>query len=1452
MTPAVKTSSSSRVPGSLLLPLIAFLYGLLLHYSSADPMVPISKDMFIMESVEINMCITMNSSGLFLQNCNPHNGTMLWKWGAGRRLFNIGSSKCMGLYLSIPEEPLAMVECDSPQHTLSWRCSDGLLSGVDYYKLAAVDGKVVARKQLLHKWRDYLSSTENVCDHYFQEIHTHQGNGMGKPCVFPFKHNNTWYHECTTAGRSNGMYWCATTMVYDSDKKWGYCPSNDGACDVLWEKNNLTHVCYQFNLRSALPWSDARASCLAQGGDLLSIMNVAEQKYISNRLYHTGVMLWIGLNQLDGSVGWQWSDGTALAFINWRTNFTSHSFEEKHCGVYDAVGQHTWNSFECDSRLPYACKKYLTPRQHETFENWKYYPTKCELDWSPYNRHCYNLQTEEFSWFEASAACITNGGELMSVTSLAEIEFLLHFLAHENVSEAWIGLSTIDRDLVTFQWSDGSAVTFTSWQRHEPVSREDIKLCVSAQRAGGNWKAGLCSTRLVSICKKPELAETIMDVTVEQCDEAWERHGAYCYGFNARKLTFQEALSDSFCPLATITNRFEQAFINSLISNKIAVENLYFWIALEDMNNTGEYTWLVNNTQLRDVSFTNWNIQQPSHNGGCVAVGNRQHLGRWEVKDCKDFYAMSLCKQVLTVEEEEETTPHGENKDQVCPFTWDTEPSLQHCYKVFHHENLLRKRTWQEAEDMCQDFGAHLISFSNLEEQTFIIELLNTMFTPGQKRQFWTGFNKRNPSSEGSWEWTDGTPVVSSFWQDAQIHYDTMNCAAYRTDMKTVDMKYCDAKLEWICKIPKDFPWFFHQGNNYFFYYENADYDSFKFVCTWMQSEITSIHTEAEQAFIHSRIKKLSSETKKWWIGLEYDNPNDGFQRWEDGSSVNYTNWEKDPVGSSFSVKTKHCAYMASDTGLWSYSDCFALNSAICKTNVMFKMEHPKPHKDHEVQKQGICPPNWLYYESKCFFVHKREDGREYDWYAASHYCEEHSGVLTGITNEIDQAFIIMQLFGQKNSFWIGLRGYHYDMWENGASETYNNWSIIQFAHTNVNSSDTDKHDQLCPLIAADHDIHPTGVRYLTNCTDEGYGFICEKEQDISSNVIDESDMFPVSDIMEYGDKTYRVISGNMSWYDASKTCQQYGDNLVSIGDLYYHGFVTIIVHRMGYSHWIGYYRDNRGRDFEWEDGSRSRFVAWQDADSPQSDGNCVYIDTNGYWRTEDCDTVLQGALCLTSAGNKPEDYGGVCPEEWIPFQNYCYSFSSVLNTTYFHAAEDFCKQQGSRILTVLDEEEDLFIQDELQTFTSVQTIWLNKIISLNSSTVTWSDGTLANYSNWDHLDSAAAIGDYCVAMLLSRGKWSNALCSDRRGFVCKKPKDKQLSENNLNVARTSHAVIPLVVVTTLILSALIIFFGYLFKKNKSLTDLGIQTIQCTKFSIEAADVEECILITQLETEDSK
>lgn len=48
--------------------------------------------------------------------------------------------------------------------------------------------------------------------------------------------------------------------------------------------------------------------------------------FFSEQLSRETVEVWIGLNQLDEKAGWQWSDGTALSYLNWSPGTCSFLF----------------------------------------------------------------------------------------------------------------------------------------------------------------------------------------------------------------------------------------------------------------------------------------------------------------------------------------------------------------------------------------------------------------------------------------------------------------------------------------------------------------------------------------------------------------------------------------------------------------------------------------------------------------------------------------------------------------------------------------------------------------------------------------------------------------------------------------------------------------------------------------------------------------------------------------------------------------------------------------------------------------------------------------------------------------------------------------------------------------------------------------------------------------------
>ncbi|XP_078537804.1 secretory phospholipase A2 receptor [Lissotriton helveticus] len=1421
-----------------------------------------SREMFIMRSEQLNMCIRVDTSGIVLANCSQPSLNMLWKWVSENHLFNYGTKHCLGLNVLDKERPLRMSECDNNQVTFLWDCHDNELISRSNYRLVPENGQVVARRRS-HKWKHFTTQNDDLCVHPFQEIYTLRGNSFGAPCVFPFKFKNIWYPECIKEGRDGGLLWCSTSAYYDRDTRWGFCPIDDPGCSTFWRKRPDMDICYHFSLSSSLSWREARSACQALGGDLLSITDLPEQEYVSERLSNTGIYVWTGLNNLGETTGWQWSDGSPLALVNWEADKSRGPSTREQCGLLPS-----WRTLPCKSRLPYVCKKYLNHTINEPFDAWKYYPTHCDSGWFAYNRNCYKLQTEKQSWINASSSCNQKESELISIASLADVELLITLLHNENVTETWIGLMS-NATLVMFKWNDGTPVTLTNWHIHEPNIIMGVDhLCVSAHETEGLWNVRRCEEEIVSVCKK---AGHVQEASVSEkdidCHEEWERRGEFCYRIDNTSRSFENASSGHHCPLLTVTNRFEQAFVKSMIYNLVTSEDSYIWIALQDENSTGEYRWKTNKGSPTAVRYTNWNKYQPSRSGGCIAMRSGSQAGRWEVKDCQSFEAMSFCKQKLNEEKQiSENSDSGYFNDNFnedsCVHGWESEAHLHNCYKVFHIEKVLMKRTWDEAEEFCQGYGAHLASFSSGDEEIFLDKLLSTMFSPTDRRRFWIGLNRRNPLSGGSWEWSDGTPVISPFLQDMYIDSHVKLCATNKADNRFVPLD-CAAKLEWICSISKgvdlkipdwhvrELPWMFFRGANYFFYGDASKFVSFKFACGWLGGSLLTIHSLAEQEFIADKLKKLSKGRINWWIGLLAENPGDQF-RWEDRLPLVYQNWDSER-NRTVPVNKTRCGYISKETGLWGDIDCKVDLPGICKSTRTYWVEKEiKKDKQQNISdtQHGECPKEWLYFENKCFLVKiLKDNGHSEDWFSAHAYCSNHDGRLASVENKMEQAFITMQLFGHKSSIWIGKHKTEISS-ENVDTLKYSNWSpknIIQ-QHADGHSSAIPQQESLCTLMSNNHNVHITGKWYLDNCNKKGYGFVCEKEQDTSKRTVPESDMYPLPDVLEYGNRTYRILRGNMSWTEAMNICLQNGEQLVSITDQYYQAFLTIIVNRIGYPHWIGFSTVHEDADFEWSDGTRSLFTSWKD-DGSQYLGECAYIDTDGDWNADDCETILQGAVCHVPLEQRIPTNRGICPDtdvQWIPFKNNCYSVSTVLNGTMLPEAYRFCKQQGSDLLSIKDNEENTFLVQELQHLHSpIKFIWLSIIYKQESDSVMWYDDTPLNYSNW-----AAGEPEWnrraglCAAVAVQDGEWLAIDCADETGFICKA---HAVKEDTMYPNEASyHGIIPLAVVVVIIVVLILSSMWCVYKRDKCHA-WRIPFFKPTE-STPASDFEENILITELET----
>uniref|UniRef100_A0A8C3VJD0 Lymphocyte antigen 75 n=1 Tax=Catharus ustulatus TaxID=91951 RepID=A0A8C3VJD0_CATUS len=1280
-------------------------------------------DAFTIRHDKQNKCIQVKNSRIVIDDCRDTREA-LWKWVSQNRLFHLGSKQCLGLDIFTKSlSRLKMVDCNS-ELMLWWRCADAAIIGASQYKVTVKNNYVTASINATDQWKSNNSSSD-ICRYPYHEVYTKDGNSYGKPCEFPFLYNKEWHHDCIQDETHTGGKWCATSEDYSRDGKWGICLQPEDGCHDIWEHDPGSENCYQFNTQSALSWKEAYISCQRQGGDLLSIQNASELSYIQGK-DDIAEIFWIGLNQLDVSGGWQWSDHKPLNFLNWHPDMQSLSpLDGTSCVVMNAAsGQ--WQSYHCGTQLPYACKKSLNELLPVHLD------TRCDPGWLPHDGFCYMLINNEAPWSTADELCKANKSNLISIHSLADVELVVTKLHNDTEEEMWMGLKNDDVPTL-FKWSDRSPVVFTYWDQNEPkVPFNSTPNCVSYSGKLGQWRVKSCEEKLKYVCKKKGeiLNETKSD---ENCslEEGWERHGNYCYRIDKMEVSF-----GAQCNL-TVMNRFEQEFINSLIRKHTKVEEKYFWTGLQDISQSGIYSWgTVNGKTPEAVTYTNWNSMQPEFSGGCVAMSSGNSLGKWETKDCKTTKAFSVCKKYIGKPREPEVLPKPTDP---CPPGWHNGSGLA-CYKFFHSERVLRTRTWEEAERFCEALGGHLPSFSNSEEIKALHSILRKMIS--NDRWVWIGMNKRSPDSLGTWQWSDNKPVSFNHG------YDTRDCTSqfsrrsfwriYFYEGRDLEFYFrpfdCEAKLEWVCQItkgstPKTPEWYIPDeigihgaplvvdgAELWFVPDKNLSYQEAIFYCQKNDSDLASIESYPKLRTILSQIEKVRGCN----LFLQLFSISGKF-------TCQVFQYKKMLILISFFF------LLASVFNF----NCNVKLPFICEKNNASLLEKPDPSYRPV---RGGCPKGWQQFRNKCFLKMKPE---HLTFNAANEKCVTFGGSLPSVSDQADQDYITSLLPGLPKDIWIGLQflfSTRENKWIDESRLLYSNFHPLLTGRLRKIPLDLfdEEFNNQCGVILNDPKSQYVGTWNFTACADRHFLGICQRSVGTTDNQTEQV----INETLSYQDVQYMLILKNLSWNDAMAACINNKMQLVSITDQFQQAFLAVQAALHNYPLWTGLFSRDGGKHYGWLDGKHVSFSRWSEDDEDTNE-ECVFLDTDGFWRTSDCSSENRGAICYASEKKteKEQVTQVKCPHKikntpWISFRNNCYTFMITKNRWRElkpQEAHHLCRSMNSEafVLSVRDEEENNFVTEQLHSFSGLALwVWLGVIYDDNKI-LKWYDETHLTYNNW-------------------------------------------------------------------------------------------------------------------------
>uniref|UniRef100_A0A673Y360 C-type lectin domain-containing protein n=1 Tax=Salmo trutta TaxID=8032 RepID=A0A673Y360_SALTR len=129
---------------------------------------------------------------------------------------------------------------------------------------------------------------------------------------------------------------------------------------------------------------------------------------------------------------------------------------------------------------------------------------KCLFGWVPFGRYCYFVYNgpQGFSWPEARHYCQIVRGDLASIHSRADTEFILK-MNYTRVHNVWIGL-TRDNNF-GWSWTDMQPLAFLNWAPNEPneaFHQGDVggENCVEMY-PDGQWNDNNCMQKRGYACR---------------------------------------------------------------------------------------------------------------------------------------------------------------------------------------------------------------------------------------------------------------------------------------------------------------------------------------------------------------------------------------------------------------------------------------------------------------------------------------------------------------------------------------------------------------------------------------------------------------------------------------------------------------------------------------------------------------------------------------------------------------------------------------------------------------------------------------------------------------------------------------------------------------------------------------------------------------------------------------
>ncbi|XP_023932410.1 macrophage mannose receptor 1-like [Lingula anatina] len=697
---------------------------------------------------------------------------------------------------------------------------------------------------------------------------------------------------------------------------------------------------------------------------------------------------------------------------------------------------------------------------------------------------------------------------------------------------------------------------------------------------------------------------------------------------------------------------------------------------------------------------------------------------------------------------------------------------------------------------------------------------------------FWLGGN--DLKSEGGWRWTDGSPFSYLNWD---VGYFSEPNSRWSEDCMQITSEFgpglwnditCDIRIGYICKkkglvsttnarTPSTTPLPAGKGYGCWPGWKKFGDGCFLLVSeetTWMDArtqcrlkggDLASVMNERDQAFLTTQSKANASLTNRiYWLGLN-DLKRPMTFEWTDGREVTYTNWNKGEPNNNVGVK-EDCVTMNADLkGAWNDDSCDSFHMYICQTSL--KVVPVSSSVTMLPLYPTGCPSGTTAaLGSSCYsFVSMGAT-----WADAERYCQRGGGHLAALKNFLVQAYFLTKLKQQpSDSYWIGLSnptGIY--RWSENSSAWYTNWDSSHSGN-GVNRCVT---------------IDKPSAKWKDRDCGTSRTFICEYKRNYTigggTTPAPTTTTTPVpvtcpADWVERNGYCYKAVYNRnakdlKTWLEARADCRSYGGDLLSIHsqdeetfvkssrtfpgprDMRHHRFhffhpISFRYFYMYGNFWIGLNNRDTSTGHVWSDGTGVDYTNWATGEPNNHNGqeNCVelIVGRTEKWKDSNCN-LARNYFCKMRKGTRPPvtpttpipvtptDCGDTA---WLGYGDNCFYVSPSSVKKNWYDARDWCRQSGGDLASIHGRTENGFITSQMsKVYTRNTALWIG-LNELNLISYTWSDGTPADYDNWNKNEpNDWNGGQRCVDIYTGSGTWNDDNCGDKNGFICKRHKDSR------------------------------------------------------------------------------